>query len=240
VRAIATLLTGIGANQISTGGGGADIGPSLQEGHIPGMSLDVDGSKYFLIHHTQADTIDKIDPVEMAKCAAGGGGDGLCHRRSAQAAGRIKRRYNLTIMRHAKFLWLGFLLVTACSSAGTTVDAPAGADRHRRHGRLVVDHAVEVDERALQQSAADFGSVKLSQALYNARRAAVEEIVANRLFDQAAKAQGIERTALIEKEITAKIKDVTERGRSATGIAPTRTGCKGRRWIRCARRFGRI
>ena len=34
------------------------------------MSLDVDGSKYFLIHHTQADTIDKIDPVEMAKCAA--------------------------------------------------------------------------------------------------------------------------------------------------------------------------
>jgi carboxypeptidase Q len=70
VRAIASLLTGIGANQISTGGGGADIGPSLQEGHIPGMSLDVDGSKYFLIHHTQADTIDKIDPVEMAKCAA--------------------------------------------------------------------------------------------------------------------------------------------------------------------------
>jgi len=70
VRAIASLLTGIGANQIGTGGGGADIGPSLQEGHIPGMSLDVDGSKYFLIHHTQADTIDKIDPVEMAKCAA--------------------------------------------------------------------------------------------------------------------------------------------------------------------------
>ena len=34
------------------------------------MSLDVDGSKYFLIHHTPADTIDKIDPVEMAKCAA--------------------------------------------------------------------------------------------------------------------------------------------------------------------------
>jgi carboxypeptidase Q len=70
VRQIATLLAGIGANQISTGGGGADIGPSLQEGHIPGMSLDVDGSKYFLIHHTQADTVDKIDPVEMAKCAA--------------------------------------------------------------------------------------------------------------------------------------------------------------------------
>jgi len=70
VKTIATLLAGIGASQISTGGGGADIGPSVQEGHIPGMSLEVDGSKYFLIHHTQADTIDKIDPVEMAKCAA--------------------------------------------------------------------------------------------------------------------------------------------------------------------------
>jgi carboxypeptidase Q len=70
VRAIATLLSGIGADQITPGGGGADIGPSVQEAHIPAMSLDVDGSKYFLIHHTPADTIDKIDPVEMAKCAA--------------------------------------------------------------------------------------------------------------------------------------------------------------------------
>jgi carboxypeptidase Q len=70
VNAIATLLTGIGADQISPGGGGADIGPSVQEGRIPAMALEVDGSKYFLIHHTPADTIDKIDPVEMAKCAA--------------------------------------------------------------------------------------------------------------------------------------------------------------------------
>jgi carboxypeptidase Q len=70
VKAIATLLTGIAADQIVPGGGGADIGPSVQEGHMPSMSLDVDGSKYFLIHHTPADTIDKIDPVEMAKCAA--------------------------------------------------------------------------------------------------------------------------------------------------------------------------
>jgi carboxypeptidase Q len=70
VKAIATLLTGIAADQVTAGGGGADIGPSVQEAHIPAMSLDVDGSKYFLIHHTAADTIDKIDPVEMAKCAA--------------------------------------------------------------------------------------------------------------------------------------------------------------------------
>jgi carboxypeptidase Q len=70
VKAIATLLGGIAADQISVGGGGADIGPSMQEAHMPGMSLEVDGSKYFLVHHTPADTIDKIDPVEMARCAA--------------------------------------------------------------------------------------------------------------------------------------------------------------------------
>src|SRR4051812_41232364 len=70
VKSIASLLAGIAADQVTTGGGGADIGPSVQEAHIPAMSLEVDGSKYFLIHHTHADTIDKIDPVEMAKCAA--------------------------------------------------------------------------------------------------------------------------------------------------------------------------
>ena len=70
VRAIATLLTGVGADQIVLGGGGADVGPSVQEARIPAMSLEVDASKYFLIHHTAADTIDKIDPVEMARCAA--------------------------------------------------------------------------------------------------------------------------------------------------------------------------
>ncbi len=70
VKAIASLLSGLGADQISPTGGGADIAPSVQEAHIPAMSLEVDGSKYFLIHHTAADTVDKIDPVEMAKCAA--------------------------------------------------------------------------------------------------------------------------------------------------------------------------
>jgi carboxypeptidase Q len=70
VKTIASLLSGIAADQINAGGGGADIGPSVTEGRIPAMSLDVDGSKYFLIHHTPADTIDKIDAVEMAKCAA--------------------------------------------------------------------------------------------------------------------------------------------------------------------------
>jgi carboxypeptidase Q len=69
VTAIAALLKGIGADAIGPTGGGADIEPSMLAANIPGMSLDVDGD-YFLIHHTPADTVDKIDPLEMAKCAA--------------------------------------------------------------------------------------------------------------------------------------------------------------------------
>jgi carboxypeptidase Q len=70
LKAIASLLRGVGADAIVPGGGGADINPSTREARIPALALAVDESKYFLIHHTPADTVDKIDAVEMAKCAA--------------------------------------------------------------------------------------------------------------------------------------------------------------------------
>ena len=69
VKEIATLLKGIQADRISAAGEGADIGPSVQAANIPAMSLDVDGD-YFLIHHTEADTIDKIDPMDMSRASA--------------------------------------------------------------------------------------------------------------------------------------------------------------------------
>jgi carboxypeptidase Q len=69
VAAIATLLDGIDASTITPIGGGADIGPSIEAARIPALSLEVNGP-LFAIHHTEADTVDKIDPVELAKCAA--------------------------------------------------------------------------------------------------------------------------------------------------------------------------
>jgi carboxypeptidase Q len=69
VKDIASLLRGIQADRITAAGEGADIGPSVQAGNIPAMSLDVDGN-YFLIHHTEADTIDKIDPMDMSRASA--------------------------------------------------------------------------------------------------------------------------------------------------------------------------
>jgi len=69
IEEIGTLLDRIGAGTITRGGGGADIGPIMREG-VPGMGLSVDGEKYFWYHHTDADTIDKLDPREMAECVA--------------------------------------------------------------------------------------------------------------------------------------------------------------------------
>jgi carboxypeptidase Q len=68
VTAIASLLGSVGATRIAASGGGADIGPSVVAGRVPAMSLEVDGAKYFLIHHTAADTVDKIDPADFARC----------------------------------------------------------------------------------------------------------------------------------------------------------------------------
>jgi carboxypeptidase Q len=69
VTQIGTLLKRIGAGTIGANGGGADVGPIMSTG-VPGMGLEVDGSKYFWFHHTPADTPDKLNPVEMQKCVA--------------------------------------------------------------------------------------------------------------------------------------------------------------------------
>lgn len=69
VRQIGGLLRRLGADSVSHGGGGTDIGPLTQAG-VPSMGLNDDGTRYFWYHHTDADTPDKLDPGEMAQCVA--------------------------------------------------------------------------------------------------------------------------------------------------------------------------
>jgi len=69
VKQIATLLDRIEAGTIVRGGAGADVGPIVALG-VPGLGLNVDGTKYFWYHHTEADTIEKLDAHEMALCVA--------------------------------------------------------------------------------------------------------------------------------------------------------------------------
>jgi hypothetical protein len=69
VRAIGALFAPIDAGAVTWGGGGADIGPLMREG-VPGLSLDTVGEHYFDWHHTNADTLDKVDPTDLKKATA--------------------------------------------------------------------------------------------------------------------------------------------------------------------------
>jgi carboxypeptidase Q len=69
IEAIGRLLSPIGAGTIGASGGGADIAPIMATG-VPGMGLNVDGSRYFWFHHTDADTPDKLNPAEVQRCVA--------------------------------------------------------------------------------------------------------------------------------------------------------------------------
>ena len=67
---IGTLLAALGMSDITAGGGGADIGPISQAGNVPTMAYLGDAARYFVIHHTPADTIERIAPEELSKAAA--------------------------------------------------------------------------------------------------------------------------------------------------------------------------
>jgi carboxypeptidase Q len=62
-------LSQIGQIKISKGGGDADINELLPDS-VPVMALHVEGPKYFWYHHSQADTMDKLNPREISACAA--------------------------------------------------------------------------------------------------------------------------------------------------------------------------
>lgn len=70
VAEIATLLAPLGLQDVVPGGGGADIGPIATLGRVPMMAYAGDPTRYFTIHHTPADTVDRIEPQEVSKAVA--------------------------------------------------------------------------------------------------------------------------------------------------------------------------
>jgi len=70
-KQVGPLLARIGAGTIEPAPEGpeADVEPLVDRG-VPGMGLEVDASRYFWYHHSAADTFDKIDAGEMARCVA--------------------------------------------------------------------------------------------------------------------------------------------------------------------------
>lgn len=69
VRKLAAPLAPIEADTVEEGGGGVDISPMKAFG-VPQMGLRQDTTRYFDYHHTHADTVDKVDPHELAMNAA--------------------------------------------------------------------------------------------------------------------------------------------------------------------------
>ena len=107
------------------------------------------------------------------------------------------------------FVAASAITLAACSTSAQSPRQPSPSDVVATVGSRSFTLA-EADAKALQQPASTFGPMKLGQALYQARRAAIDELVADALLDQAAKAKGVERSALIEQEITSKITPVTD------------------------------
>jgi carboxypeptidase Q len=70
MREIGLLLAPLGLSEIVAGGGGADIGPIAQAGNAPMMAYLGNPGRYFAIHHTPADTVERITPQEVSKAAA--------------------------------------------------------------------------------------------------------------------------------------------------------------------------
>jgi carboxypeptidase Q len=66
---LAAPLAGIGVDKIFDQGSEADVGELGQDG-VPTMALVDDEAKYFWYHHTDADTMDKLDPRQLSLCAA--------------------------------------------------------------------------------------------------------------------------------------------------------------------------
>jgi hypothetical protein len=66
---IVSMLGPIGTDTVSAGGGGSDIEPLVADG-VPALSPRTIEAHYFDWHHTEADTLDKVDPVEFRKNAA--------------------------------------------------------------------------------------------------------------------------------------------------------------------------
>jgi carboxypeptidase Q len=69
LRRFQPLLEPFGAIKLALGHSGADVSPMVGAG-VPGIGVEHVASHYFDIHHTQADTFDKVAKDDLAFNAA--------------------------------------------------------------------------------------------------------------------------------------------------------------------------
>mgnify|MGYP000049974322 CR=1 FL=1 len=65
-RGLLPLSVSVAAGDAS---GGADVGATVARG-VPAIDLEQDGTRYFDLHHTPDDTLDKVDPAQLSQAVA--------------------------------------------------------------------------------------------------------------------------------------------------------------------------
>lgn len=99
-----------------------------------------------------------------------------------------------------------FLVGAGCAAAGesekASPKAPDDGVAARVGGKTIT--LEEVDRKAMA------GNLQAFQALYDARRAALEEIIADHLLSREAEKRGVTQEALVAEEITGKAKPVAD------------------------------
>jgi carboxypeptidase Q len=64
VRRWSAVLASVGAGAIEQGHAGTDVSPMVETG-VPGFGLVPESQRYFDVHHSANDTIDKVNPREL-------------------------------------------------------------------------------------------------------------------------------------------------------------------------------
>src|SRR4051812_23180985 len=104
---------------------------------------------------------------------------------------------------------LPFFFVACSSAAQQPTKAQGPADVVATVGNIPITLA-DVDQKAMQTPANEFGTTKLVLAIYEAGRNAIDQIASEHLIDMEAKTRGVPTTSLIDSEITSKIPSVTD------------------------------
>lgn len=69
LKSLGAVLEPFGPIELRLGGSGADVSPMVAEG-VPGIGVGHAATHYFDVHHTHADTFDKVDKEDLAHNAA--------------------------------------------------------------------------------------------------------------------------------------------------------------------------
>jgi len=115
----------------------------------------------------------------------------------------------MSTITHAATVALIVVLAGGSSTPAQQRTKPAPSEVVATVGSFSVTLA-DVDAKAMRTPVTTFGSMQLSEALYEARRAALEDIIDNILIDEDAKGRGIDRLELIEQEVRYKMSQPTD------------------------------